>query len=87
MPYIKQEDRSKFDLAAIDIANKAESAGDLNYALTVILHNYIKKKGLRYANCNELVGMLECCKLEFYRRIVGEYEDTCIEKNGDAKFI
>jgi hypothetical protein len=84
MPYIKQEDRPRFDDVAKVIGERAECAGDLNYAITVILHTYLKKKGLKYANCNEIVGMMECCKAEFYRKVVGPYEETCIAKNGDV---
>lgn len=87
MPYIKEEDRSKFDIPAKEIAEKAENAGCLNYAITVILHNYINKKGLKYANLNEVHGMLDCCNKELYRRITGPYEDSCIKRNGDAMYV
>jgi len=33
----------------------------------------------------EVIGMLRCCQLEFYRRSVASYEDLCIDKNGDVK--
>lgn len=84
MPYIKPQDRIKFDSHAIEIAKLAECAGDLNYAITIILQSYLKKKGLKYANCNELMGMMECCQNEFYRRVVAPYEDSCIARNGDV---
>lgn len=82
MPYIKPNDRTKFASYADAIANSADNAGDLNYALTVILHGYIKKKGLKYANLNEVIGMLECCKMELYRKIAGPYEEQKITENG-----
>lgn len=82
MPYIKQEDRTKFIDSAKDIADKASCAGDLNYAISLLLHMYIDKKGLKYANLNEVIGMLECCKLELYRTVTGPYEDTKITENG-----
>ena len=84
MPYILQENRPKFDESAIKIGTTAECAGDLNYAITIILHSYLKKKGLKYSNCNELMGMMECCQNEFYRRVVAPYEDSCIVRNGDV---
>lgn len=87
MPYIKQQDREKFNSSAKDIADKASCAGDLNYALTVIIQSYIEKKGLNYANCNEIVGMLDCCKMEFYRKIVAPYEEKKINENGDVSII
>lgn len=87
MPYIKPEDRQKFNDSAKDIADKATCAGDLNFALTVIIHSYIQKKGLNYANCNEVIGMIEACKTEFYRKVVAPYEDLKVDQNGDVNII
>lgn len=87
MPYIKKENRDKFDIPAKEIAEKADVAGDLNYAITVLIQSYIKKKGLNYANLNEVIGMLECCKIEFYRKIVSEYEDLKAISNGDVNLL
>jgi hypothetical protein len=82
MPYIKQEDRTKFNEDAVRLGTKAECAGDLNYAITVILHTYLKKKGIRYSNLNEVIGMLDCAKMELYRSIAGPYEDIKIKESG-----
>lgn len=87
MPYIKPQDRVKFDSPAIEIAHLADCAGDLNYAITVIMHAYLKKKGIKYANLNELVGMMECCKIELYRKIAGPYEDVKATENGDVGLL
>lgn len=87
MPYIKQEDRQKFDESIKDISSKVECAGDLNYVFTAILHHYINKKGLRYATLNEVHGMLDCCNKELYRKITGPYENLAIDKNGDMNII
>jgi hypothetical protein len=38
----------------------------------------------KYFNYNRAVGVLECIKLEFYRRMVGPYEDTKIRESGDV---
>jgi hypothetical protein len=32
----------------------------------------------------EAVGAIECCKLEFYRRVAAPYEDRKIKTNGDV---
>jgi len=87
MPYIKPEDRPKFDEAAVKIGTTADVAGDLNYAITVIAHTYLKKKGIRYANINEVIGALECAKLELYRAIAAPYEDDKITENGPVGLI
>jgi hypothetical protein len=82
MPYIKEENRKNFIHPAQDIVNSATCAGDLNYAISLILHGYLAKNGLKYSNLNELVGMMECCKLELYRMIAAPYEDQKIKENG-----
>jgi len=46
----------------------------------------IEKKGLSYSNVNEIIGALECIKLELYRRVAAPYEDLKIEENGDVYF-
>jgi hypothetical protein len=33
---------------------------------------------------NDVIGALECCKLELYRRMVAPYENTKIKENGDV---
>jgi len=37
----------------------------------------------RYADLNELIGALEACKLELYRRLAAPYENNAIKRNGD----
>jgi hypothetical protein len=94
MPYIKNEDREKFfskqhaneHLAEI-IGELCDNAGDLNYVFTMIAHTYIRNKGQRYQNYNDIVGALEGCKLELYRRFIGKYEDEKIIENGDVDGI
>jgi hypothetical protein len=87
MPYIKQENRAQFDESAKDIAKKATCAGDLNYAITIMLHEYIKKNGLKYDVLNSVHGMMHCCNEELYRRVTGPYEDSCMIRNGDANLL
>lgn len=87
MPYIKPEDRGKFNEEAVKLGTLAECAGDLNYAITVIAHTYLKKKSIRYANINEVIGALECCKIELYRAIAANYEDDKVIENGSVGII
>jgi hypothetical protein len=76
MPYI---DRDKRD----DVIS-AENPGELNYLITLLVADYIKRKGKNYATLNEVVGVLECAKLELYRRVAAPYEDQKCEDNGDV---
>jgi hypothetical protein len=87
MPYIKQDDRNKFNTHCDRISEEATCEGDLNYAFSRILHTYLKKKGIKYSNMNNIIGMLECCKLEMYRKIIGPYEELKITENGDVGII
>jgi hypothetical protein len=94
MPYIKKIDRASYDDIVDSLADKVkyngeadakQYCGDLNYIITTLLHKVLDD-GVRtgYADYNELIGMLECCKLELYRRKVAPYEDEKIKENGDV---
>lgn len=85
MPYIKMMNRKSLD----DHSRKPSNAGELNYMVTRMLDQFLVDNGTNYARLNELVGMLECCKLELVRRILDPYEDTKISnpENGDVYTI
>ena len=88
MPYIKQERRHKvvvsngtgFDVRTRDMIN----IGELNFAITTIINDYLESSKLSYAAINEVIGVLECAKLELYRRVASPYEDKKIKENGDV---
>lgn len=81
------EDRPKYEKTLTELINilKEQTVdqidGQLNYIITRILK---ESYPLRYFNINRAVGVLECCKLEYYRRVAAPYEDTKIEQNGDV---
>lgn len=83
MPYIKKEKRTKHDNILRDIDYSALDMGDINYFVSSMLKMYIEVNGESYNNYNSLVGVLECIKLELYRRKISPYEDVKIGKNGD----
>ncbi len=82
MPYITQEQRedilqwvegfSKFGIFEL---------GELNYIITKIL---LGTNPDSYSDYNALIGLLECCKLEFYRKAVSKYEDSKRDDNGEG---
>ena len=85
MPYIEQGRRGDLDLAMTLLMQEKElTNGDLNYIITRLLHNQLKLHGTNYERFNGLTGVLECAKLELYRRVVGPYEDIKIKENGDV---
>lgn len=93
MPYIGQDQRDRVAAALAELVTALgearESSGDdeniggiLNYAVTILMKDSAVPK--RYKDYERLVGMLECCKLELYRRIIAPYEDEKISSNGDV---
>ena len=78
MPYIKQERRND-----IDNCWPPKTAGELNYLLTRFALDYIETCGECYQTYNDIMGALEGCKLELYRRQISNYEDGAIKRNGD----
>lgn len=77
MPYIKQEDREEAPVAPT-------TPGELNYVITLRVDEYLRGKGVSYTSLNEVIGVLECAKLELYRRIAAPYEDQKKHDNGDV---
>jgi len=80
MPYIKVYDRSLIDAQA----KFPENAGELNYAFTDLCKLYIMHHGESYQHYNDILGALEGCKLELYRRKISVYEDLKITENTDV---
>lgn len=89
MPYIKQDRREDFiellgTFRRLTGEDGSFGPGDLNYIFTEFTHIIIAARSTNYALLNALIGTLECCKLELYRRVAAPYEDKKIEENGDV---
>jgi hypothetical protein len=84
MPYIPQNVREAINdnLTFEGLDWVPENAGELNFLISTFIANYIRTKGLKYAVVNEMVGALECAKMELNRVIIGPYEDIKIAENG-----
>ena len=80
MPYIPIADRARLKQPPLTIVG----AGELNYVITRILLDYLDVNDTRYQTLNDCIGVLECAKLELYRRIAAGYEDGKIAENGDV---
>jgi hypothetical protein len=80
MPYIDKAARERIDQGV-----RPETAGELNYVISKVVDDYLFGKGpLRYTHLNEVVGALECAKLELYRRVAAPYEEKKIAEAGDV---
>ena len=85
MPYIKPESRDKFSktLSAFYNTKDGLTTGDLNFLLSSMM-SMLVSDSVTYTKINNLIGVLECVKLELYRRIATPYEDEKIDENGDV---
>jgi len=92
MPYIKKNRRKKItfkEVLGIIKRKTPKDPGELNYAITVLILDYIYTKkfqrgDFKYQDINDVLGALEGAKLEFYRRFAAEYENLKIKENGDV---
>jgi hypothetical protein len=86
MPYIRKIDRDMFKSVQLPFKIQADlnrlNAGQLNYIITWIIDRQLTNAN--YARYNEIIGALECCKLELYRRMIVPYENKKIKENGDV---
>jgi hypothetical protein len=85
VPYIAPDERPALDEAIgalVEAIGGERYEGRLNYAITRLCLGVIPE--LRYRELNALVGVLECAKLELYRRLAAPYEDALAKRNGDV---
>jgi hypothetical protein len=78
MPYITQERRAEVDFGGAELM-----VGDLNYLISTLLDDYIGPT-ISYAKINDVIGVLECAKMELYRRLAVDYENEKAHLNGDV---
>lgn len=94
MPYIKQEVRESLESGLVKLSNDIcmeiqndsnQRAGILNYVITSLIDScYGPLSDAKYKDYNEAIGMLECCKMEFYRKATAPYEDLKERENGSV---
>ena len=86
MPYIKKEIRGMLASTTKAIEqNPPVTVGDLNYIVTKACLAFLDKGLVKnYQAYNDVIGALECCKLEMYRRAIAPYEDKKIAESGDV---
>jgi hypothetical protein len=85
MPYIKPAVRRELiPYTESPVYRQPRNAGELNFLFTHYIKQYIQDRGMCYQTLNDIVGTLECCKTEFYRRIIVPYEKQKCLTNGDC---
>lgn len=78
MPYINREGREE-----IKEGRLPENAGELNFVISSLVDNYLAGN-VCYRRINEVIGVLECAKLELYRRVAAPYEHAKCQENGEV---
>jgi len=91
MPYIKQDDREHLDEPVDALADLTQAwfpggskDGPLNYVITRLLCKAMELEDPSYTKLERCVGILECAKLELYRRMAAPYEDKKAAENGEV---
>ncbi len=79
MPYLTYENKERL----LDHLFP-ETAGELNFALTTLCRRYFSKSKQNYEAYNAVIGALECCKQEYYRKQCAPYEDKKELENGSV---
>ena len=89
MPYIVPEQREQLDPAIRQLAYNIEQLpadnqdGAVTYVISrLLVELYAGTRG-NFFTMNRANGILSSAAHEFYRRIVGPYEDQKIKNNGD----
>ena len=87
MPYIKQEERKKLIPAILqlhtDLSINGNKKGNLNYAITKLIHLHMEKVGKCYDHLSDVSGILHDIAVEFDRIVVAPYEDLKRKENGE----
>lgn len=78
MPYIPRSERAKVSEGVMP------HAGAFNYAVHQLIDEYFKQHNRNYQSINDVIGALDCVKMELYRRLAAEYEEIKILQNGDC---
>ncbi len=93
MPYIVEEKRQQID-REIDAIHQAlvnleldddqnNMEGNMNYVITrLLMMVYGDKDSTSYSNVNDAIGLLECVKQEYYRKVAVPYETQKEFENG-----
>lgn len=85
MPYITNSEKEKIDKGFVALhLSELNNAGSLNYAIHQVIAQYISQNQESYQTYNDIVGALDCAKMELYRRLISEYEDKKMAQNKDV---
>ncbi len=88
MPYINQDERDILEPALRNLRTAIAAIpgahdGQINYVVTRLINELLCDR-LGYVNLERGIGLLECAKLELYRRMAAPYEEAKRHENGEV---
>jgi len=83
MPYIRQNDRKKFDDVLKQLPD-FEVKGELEYCIYWLMKKYMSTRDFRYSNLHDCVYAAIHCGDEFRRLYLDVRENQARESNGDV---
>ena len=83
MPYIRQNDRKKFDDVLKQLPD-FEAKGELEYCIYWLMKKYMSTRDFRYSNLHDCVYAAIHCGDEFRRLYLDVRENQARESNGDV---
>ena len=88
MPYIASARRESFQDFLEKTKNlRIDTAGELNFLIVQLTLTYLSQHGENYRIMNEIIGAIECAKMEFVRRKLIPLEKAKCTENGDVFMV
>lgn len=83
MPFIIKAERKQFDDVLKNLPN-FETKGQLEYAVTYLMHIYMHTRAFKYSTTHDCVYAVHHSADEFRRSTLDIREDQAKESNGDV---
>ena len=84
MPYIKQENRTKFD-EVLENVPEFTVKGELEYCIYYLMKRYMENRKVNYSNLHDTVYSAIHCGDEFRRNFLDLRENDAKHENGDVE--
>ena len=87
MPYITKERRDNFEAPLRILVDRINSdcPGELNYIISYLLNSIIRRHLVKsYSWLSQWRAAINDASDEFYRRVIGPYENEKRKENGDV---
>lgn len=82
MSYIDNKKRPEISKAVMELMSQLQEKSDYGYAILLLMHSYIHKKGMNSENISDIIGVMECAKQEFHRTIAVPVDEKNKREHG-----